>query len=97
MNTTGSLSVKLSLPIELYTPDEAENDDLKNFEINKDEMNKEYSIEFKKVRDEFQLHVSEYLMLAFNEPTSLPPFLLDSDEGPTMPLSELIAWLEESE
>jgi hypothetical protein len=60
------------------------------------EREKEYSIKFMKVRDEFNSLICEYLKLAFNEPTLLPPFLLD-DEGPTMRLSELIAWLEESE
>lgn len=93
MNIHGSLSVKLSLPIELYTVDEAENDQFMKVGINKDEMDKENSIEFKKVRDEFGSHVCKYLRDAFNEPTSLPPFLLDS-EGPTMRLSELLLWLK---
>lgn len=101
MNPNGSLSVTL-LPIELYTMDEEVRCKITPVGTNKDEMDKEnerekeYSIEFMKVRDEFNSLICEYLKLAFNEPTLLPPFLLD-DEGPTMRLSELIAWLEESE
>jgi len=61
------------------------------------EFEKEQSPEFQIMRDEFNSLICEYVRLAFTDPTSLPPFLLDVDEGPTMRLSELIAWLEESE
>lgn len=63
-----------------------------NAEDKEDE--KEQSPEFQIMRDEFKSLICEYLMLAFTDPTSLPPFLLDADEGPTMRLSELDAWLE---
>jgi hypothetical protein len=63
-----------------------------------EEFKKEQSPDFQRIRDEFNTLICEYLKLAFTDPTSLPPFLLNSvHEGPTMRLSELIAWLEESE
>lgn len=58
------------------------------------EFENEESPEFQSMLNEFKSLICEYLMLAFTDPTSLPPFLLDSNEGPTMRLSELIAWLE---
>lgn len=58
------------------------------------EFEKEQSPDFKKNRDEFNSLICEYVRLAFTDPTSLPPFLLDPDEGPTMLLSKLDAWLE---
>jgi hypothetical protein len=58
------------------------------------EFEKEGSPEFQRMLNEFKSLICEYLMLAFTDPTSLPQFLLDVDEGPTMRLSELIAWLE---
>ena len=61
-----------------------------------EDLEKEKSLDFQRMRNEFNSLICEYLMLAFTDPTSLPRFLLDSDEGPTMRLSELIAWLEES-
>jgi hypothetical protein len=61
------------------------------------EFEKEESPEFQIMLNEFKSLISKYLMLAFTDPTSLPPFLLDVDEGPTMPLSELIAWAESPE
>jgi len=61
-----------------------------------EEFEKEQSRDFQGIRDEFNSLICEYLMLAFTDPTSLPPFLLDGDECPTMPLSKLRAWLEES-
>lgn len=61
------------------------------------EFEKEQSPDFQRMLDEFNSLICEYLMLAFTDPTSLPPFLLDVDEGPTMRLSELIKWLEEPE
>lgn len=62
-----------------------------------EEFEKEQSPDFQRMLDEYNSLICKYLMLAFTDPTSLPPFLLDVDEGPTMCLSELIAWLEESE
>jgi hypothetical protein len=60
-----------------------------------EEFEKEQSPDFQRIRDEFNTLICKYLKLAFTDPTSLPPFLLNSvDEGPTMPLSKLIAWLE---
>lgn len=61
------------------------------------EFEKEGSPEFQIMRDEFKSLICEYLKLAFTDPTSLPPFLLDSNEGPTMHLSELIAWAASAE
>lgn len=58
------------------------------------EFEKEESPEFQRMLNEFKSLICEYLMLAFTDPTSLPQFLLDVDEGPTMRLSELIAWLK---
>ena len=58
-----------------------------------EEFEKEESPDFQRMLNEFKSLICEYLMLAFTNPTSLPPFLLDS-EGPTMRLSELIAWLK---
>jgi hypothetical protein len=58
------------------------------------EDEKEKSPDFQRMLDEFNSLICEYLMLAFTDPTSLPPFLLDVDEGPTMRLSELDAWLK---
>lgn len=58
-----------------------------------EEFDKERSPDFQKMRDEFNTLICKYLKLAFTDLTSLPPFLLDS-EGPTIRLSELIAWLE---
>ena len=60
------------------------------------EFKKEESSDFQRMLDEFETLICEYVKLAFTDPTSLPPFLLDSDEGPTMPLSELIALLKKS-
>ena len=60
------------------------------------EFEKEESPYFKRMLDEFKSLICEYVKLAFTDPTSLPPFLLDS-EGPTMRLSDLLTWLEESE
>ena len=87
--------------LELFNIGEAENDDLHEIEeeyhVNDDEeFEKEQSPDFQRMREEYNSLLCEYLKLAFTEPTSLPPFLLDVDEGPTMPLSELIAWLEKS-
>jgi hypothetical protein len=62
-----------------------------------EEFEKEQSPDFQRMLDKYKSLICEYLTLAFTDPTSLPPFLLDVDEGPTMRLSELIAWLEESE
>jgi hypothetical protein len=59
-----------------------------------EEFEKEQSQDFQRILDEFNSLICEYVKLAFTDPTSLPPFLLDSDEGPTMRLSELFAWLE---
>jgi hypothetical protein len=59
-----------------------------------EEFRKEESPEFQIMRDEFKSLICEYLILAFTDPTSLPPFLLDADEGPIMRLSELDAWLK---
>ena len=58
------------------------------------EFEKERSPDFQKMRDEFNTLICKYLKLAFTNPTSLPPFLLNSDKGLTMHLSELLAWLE---
>ena len=58
------------------------------------EFEKEKSPDFQRSRDEFDFLIRDYVGLAFADPTSLPPFLFDSDEGPTMPLSELDAWLK---
>jgi hypothetical protein len=91
MNVFDQLCVTSS-PIELYNRYETEKaQKTEEIEI---EMCKEESPEFQRIRDEFNSLICEYLMLAFTDPTSLPPFLLDVDEGPTMRLSELIAWLE---
>ena len=57
-----------------------------------EEFEKEQSPDFQRILDQFNSLICEYLKLAFTDPTSLPPFLLD-DKGPTMRLSELIAWL----
>ena len=84
------LCVTSSPPIELYNRYETEKAQ-KTEEI---EMNKEQSPEFQIMRDEFNSLICEYVRLAFTDPTSLPPFLLDPDKGPTMRLSELDAWLE---
>lgn len=59
-----------------------------------DEFEKEKSPDFQRIRNEFNSLICEYVRIAFTDPTSLPQFLLDVDEGPTMRLSELIAWLE---
>lgn len=62
------------------------------------EIDKEESPDFQRMLDEFKTLICTYLKLAFTDPISLPPFLLNSvDEGPTMRLSELFAWLEKSE
>ena len=80
-------------PIELYNCGEASADELDESDDNK-EFEKEESPEFQRMLDEFNSLICEYVKLAFTDPTSLPPFLLDSDEGPTMRLSELDAWLK---
>lgn len=61
-----------------------------------EEFEKEESPDFQSMLEEYNSLLCEYLVLAFTDPTSLPTCLLDVDEGPTMRLSELIAWLEES-
>lgn len=91
-----------STHIELFNIGEEENERLNGPDsthgvADDEEFEKEQSPDFQRIRDEFNSLICEYVKLAFTEPTSLPPFLLDVDEGPTMPLSELIAWLEESE
>lgn len=58
------------------------------------EFEKEQSPDFQRMLDEYNSLICEYVKLALTEPTSLPPFLLDVDEGPTMPLSKLLPWLE---
>jgi hypothetical protein len=59
-----------------------------------DEFEKEKSPDFQRIRNEFNSLICEYVRIAFTDPTSLPQFLLDPDEGPTIHLSELDAWLE---
>lgn len=89
--------------LELFNIGETENDDLHEIEeeyrVNDDEEfeKEEESPNFQRIRNKFNSLICEYVKRAFTDPTSLPPFLLDVDEGPTMCLSELIAWLEESE
>ena len=88
--------------LELFDIGEAETEylygrDRKHGVADDEEFEKEQSPDFQRMLDEFNSLICEYLMLAFTDPTSLPPFLLDVDEGPTMRLSELIAWLEEPE
>lgn len=63
-------------------------------ESDDEEFEKEETSEFQQIRDEFECILLEYIRLAFTDPESLPLFLLDPDEGPTMRLSELDAWLE---
>jgi hypothetical protein len=80
--------------IKLFCDDDARLDQ-ENGDADYEEIEKEkYCLNFKRNRDEFNSLISKYLMLAFTDPTSLPQFLLDVDKGPTMPLSELIAWAE---
>jgi hypothetical protein len=86
--------------LKLFDIGEEENDHLHEIDqehsVNDDEeFEKEESPDFQRMLDEFKTLICEYVKLAFTDPTSLPPFLLNS-EGPTMPLSKLIAWLEES-
>jgi len=59
-----------------------------------EEFEKEETAEFQLIRDEFECMLLEYIRLAFTDPESLPRCLLDSDEGPTMLLSKLNAWLK---
>jgi hypothetical protein len=85
--------------LELFNIDEARTEylhrrDPKHVVADDEEFEKEQSPDFQKMRDEFNTLIREYVKLAFTDPTSLPPFLLNSDEGPTMRLSELFAWLE---
>ncbi len=88
--------------LELFDIGEKENDHLHEIDqehrVNDDEeFEKEESPDFKRMLDEFNSLICEYLKLAFTDPTSLPPFLLDPDKCPTMPLSELEDWLKKSE
>lgn len=95
-NTFGQLRVSLN-PIELiniYNSVIECLQDSKHANAYDKEFEKEQSPDFKKNRDEFNSLICEYVRLAFTDPTSLPPFLLDPDEGPTMLLSKLDAWLE---
>ena len=85
--------------LELFNIDEARTEylhrrDPKHVVADDEEFDKEQSPDFQKMRDEFNTLICEYVKLAFTDPTSLPPFLLDFDECPTMRLSELLARLE---
>lgn len=87
--------------IELFTIGEIESEhiygpDPEHGVADDEEFEKEESPDFQSMLEEYNSLLCEYLVLAFTDPTSLPTCLLDVDEGPTMRLSELIAWLEES-
>jgi hypothetical protein len=87
-----------SIHLELFNKGEGvfeylrHNQEHANAEDKEDE--KEKSPDFQRMLTEFNSLICEYVRLAFTDPTSLPPFLLDVDEGPTMRLSELDAWLK---
>lgn len=85
--------------IMLFDIGEAENEyldgrDSEHGVADKKEIKKYQSHDFQRIRKEYNSLLCEYVKLAFTDPTSLPPFLLDVDEGPTMRLSELPAWLK---
>lgn len=82
-------------PIELFEFEEAVDHtfaDLERAESDDRDFQKEQTLEFQLMRDEFESLLLKYIRLAFTDPESLPPFLLD--HGPTMLLSELDAWLK---
>jgi hypothetical protein len=88
-----------SIHLELFNREEVDTESLhgrdpEHGSADDKEIEKEETLEFQIIRDEFESLICEYLKLAFTDPTSLPPFLLDADEGPTFPLSELIAWFK---
>lgn len=88
--------------IKLFDIDEAENEhidgpDPTHGAADDEEFEKEQSHDFQRMREEYNSLLCKYLKLAFTDPISLPPFLLDVDKGPTMPLSELEDWLKKSE
>lgn len=87
--------------LELFDVGEAETESLHGPDpehgvADNEELKKEESPDFQRMLDEFKTLICEYVKLAFTDPTSLPPFLLDVDKGPTIPLSKLGDWLEES-
>lgn len=85
--------------LELFDIGEAETEylhgrDTEHGVADDEEFEKEESPDFQRIRNEFNSLICEYVRLAFTDPISLPLFLLDVNKGPTMRLSELIAWLE---
>ena len=88
-----------SVILELFDSEEEETADLRGRDsehgvADKKDIEKDQSHDFQRIRKEYNSLLCEYVKLAFTDPTSLPPFLLDVDEGPTMRLSQLPVWLK---